>query len=345
MKSAPTIKEVAKLAGVSIGTVSRVINQVPSVRPATRQAVLDAMEQLGYKPNTSAQAVRRGETRTIGIIVRDISVTTLAELVQSAQEVLEPAGYTVVIACSYDEYEREVALLDKFAKQRVDGLLMTTCSETDPQLRGIRQSLGIPIVYFDRVVDGAAGAVLVDHRTSTRSATEYLLSIGHRRIALITGKEMWPFRERIAGYTEAFEKYGLPVQPELIKQRPSLGTGGYDLTLDALDLAPPPTALIAGGFNLLPDVLRAIRARKLRIPHDISVIAESDSDLAQLVTPAITAIRTHPVESGKLAAQILLAHMANRAGNDLNGRVHLVSSELILRESCQPLKSAGNRKR
>lgn len=334
MNSKVTIREVAKLAGVSLGTVSRVLNEASSVRPATRLAVQQAMKQLGYVPNTSAQAMRTGATRTVGIIVRDLSVTTLTELAQRAQEVLEPAGYTVVIACSYDNYQRELDLLETFAQRRVDGVIMTTCAEQDAKLQEIRDRLSIPIVYFDRVVENAAGAIVFDHRTSTRTAVSYLLDMGHTRIALLTGQDMWPFRERIEGYTEAFCRYGLTVDPALIIQRSGLGSAGENLTRLALTMRPRPTAIIAGGFNLLPGALRAIRNEKLEVPRDISIIAGADSELAQLVSPPITAIRLQAENCGALAATTLLHAMRDPRVPPQG--LQIVDTELILRESCAP---------
>lgn len=334
MNAKVTIREVAKLAGVSLGTVSRVINEAASVRPATRLAVQQAMQQLGYVPNTSAQAMRTGATRTVGIIVRDLSVTTLAELAQTTQEVLEPAGYTVVIACSYDNYQRELELLATFAQRRVDGVIMTTCAENDTRLQETRDRLSIPIVYFDRVVENAAATVVLDHRSSTRTAVSYLLGMGHTRIALLTGQDMWPFRERLEGYTEAYQRHGLTVDPALIVQRSSLGSEGEALARSALALRPRPTAIIAGGFNLLPGTLRAIRDEKLEVPRDISLIAGADSELAQLVSPPTTAIRLLAENCGQLAATTLL-HAMREPGGQPQG-MRMVNTELILRESCAP---------
>jgi DNA-binding LacI/PurR family transcriptional regulator len=145
-----TIRDVAREAGVSLGTASRVVNGVPNVSAAVRARVEQAIARLGYKPDPQAQGLRGGATRTVGIIVRDITIPALAGFVRTVQDTVLKAGYTLLITCSEDRPEREIELLSLMAERRVDGVIMTTCSEADPELAAAREALSLPLVMLDR---------------------------------------------------------------------------------------------------------------------------------------------------------------------------------------------------
>jgi LacI family transcriptional regulator, galactose operon repressor len=331
----PTIKDVARKARVSLGTASRVINGNRSVRDEIRGRVEQAIVELGYRPDAVAQSMRRGATRTIGIVIRDIAVPVLASFVKSAQEVLREAGYTLIVASSEDRRERELDILNAFSRQRIDGLIITTASEHDSQLLKARESLGAPVVMLDREVPAAFDAVLVAHREGTRHAVEHLLELGHRRIALLTGSEtVRPSMERVLGYQDAFKARGIDVDPDLIRTSSFSADSSYVETSALLGQSDPPTAIIAGGIAMLPGSLRAIRAHSLRIPGDISLIGTCDSDLAELATPAITLIHYDFAEIGRTAAQFVLDRI-ERDPERPPRRVKF-ATQLILRASCTP---------
>jgi LacI family transcriptional regulator len=328
-----TIRDVARIAGVSLATASRAINGHRSVSPSVRQRVADAVSELGYKPDATAQNMRTGVTRTIGIIVRSITVPALAGFVESAQRVLDNAGYALIIMCSEDRRERELELLGLMARRRVDGLIMTTQSETDPELIAARASLECPIVLLDRESTGDEDATTVDHCDGVRRAIDYLFDLGHQRIALVTGTTaVYPSRDRARGYREAHERHGIPIDPELVR------TDGFDMhsafsAVSALLGSPRrPTAIVAGGINMLGTIMQAVRSRGLRIPEDVSIIGASDTDLSRLATPPITVIRWNFAELGETAARLLLdrlLHNPKRAGRRLN-----FPTELVVRSSC-----------
>jgi LacI family transcriptional regulator len=331
----PTIKDVARKAGVSLGTASRVLNGHKSVSEAMRGKVERAIRELGFRPNAVAQSMRSGATRTIGIVIRDITVPALAGFVKSAQDVLQDAGYTLFIAGSEDRRERELEILSAFSRRRIDGLIMTTSSESDPGLLKAREGLRIPVVLLDRQLPETFDAVMIAHREGTRRAVEHLLDLGHRRVALLTGPEtVRPAAERVLGYRDAFRARGMEIDSELIRTHGFNSEFGYVETSALLGQRWPPTAIISGGIAMLAGTLRAVRAHGLRIPQDVSLLAGGDSDLAELATPAITVVRWNFGEIGRAAAQLILDRIERHP--DWPPRRITFPTELVLRGSCAP---------
>jgi LacI family transcriptional regulator len=339
-----TIREVALKAGVSLGTASRVVNGMSNVAPDLRKRVQGAIARLGYKPDMVAQSMRSGATRAVGILVRDIANSALAGFVRAAQEALHEAGYALVLACSEEERERELDFLNLIARRRVDGLIMTTASERDTRLLEARRSLDLPIVLFDREIPESMDAILIAHDQGVRQAIEYLHAMGHRRIALVTGSDaVYPGRARIRGYREAHKALGLSFDRSLLRTEGFSEDAAFMETSTLLSLPHPPTAIIAGGISMLPGALRAVRARGLRVPEDVSLIGSGDSDLAALATPSISVIRWSYSELGRTGARLLLDRLERigrtgrpHAGEPLAPRRIVVPTEFVTRESCGP---------
>jgi LacI family transcriptional regulator len=316
-----------------LGTASRIINGQKSVSDDMRIRVERAIGDLGFKPNALAQSMRRGDTQTIGVVIRDITIPALAEFVKAAQDTLHKAGYTLLVASSEDQPQRELELLTAFSCKRVDGLIMTTASEQDSVLLKARMAMGVPIVMLDREEPPGFDAVLIAHRDGTRRATDYLLDLGHRRIAIITGPTtVRPAIERVRGYKSAFQSRGIAIDKKLIRTADFTADFGYMETCALLSQKQPPTAIIAGGIAMLGGVLRAIHSKHLRIPDDISVVGSSDTELAQLATPPITVVRWSYAEIGRIAAQLLVERLG-RSPTRSAQRV-LTPTDLVIRASC-----------
>lgn len=332
MGESPTIREVAVAAKVAIGTVSRVLNGHKSVSDDVRKRVLKAIKKLKYEPDRVAQSLRLGVTRTVAFATRDISIPGYGAVVNAAEEVLRAHGYTLLLAMHDERKEQELHLLRIFQQRRVDAVIMTTSNEGDAEISRQIKNAGMPVVLLDRENPPQLDAVTLDHRRGIRAATEYLHGLGHTRIALLTGKPSTrPAAERIAGFKEASDRLGKLASHGIIR------TGGFDAEFgfreaSSLLSAPVrPTAIIAGGMAMLSGVLQAVRARGLSIPHDVSVIAGADSDLAALATPSVTAVRWSGTDEGRMAVQLLLNRLGNRSAPVQ--RV-MLSTELIPRESC-----------
>lgn len=331
----PTIKDVARLAGVSLGSVSRVVNGKPSVTATVRSRVEAAISELGYKPNVAAQTMRSQVSRTIGCIIRDINIPALAAFVRSAHDVLMEAGYAFLLSNSEGRPDRERKLISTMVSRKADALIVCQYSETDLELENLLKQTGIPIVLVDRELPQWADAVMVDHRGGIRKAAEKLIQFGHRRIALLTGTlSLYPARERIQGYEAAFNAAAIPVDPDLIKTGSFEAQFGFEQT--SLLLAQPnrPTAIIAGGIEMLPGVIRAIRVLGLNIPKDVSIVGVLNSDLSEFFDPPITIEHWNYAEVGRLAARFALERI--RSGATDKPRRMIVPTDLVLRDSCGP---------
>ncbi|MBJ3774549.1 LacI family DNA-binding transcriptional regulator [Acuticoccus mangrovi] len=330
-----TIKDVAEAAGVSVGTASRVINNKATVRPEIRSAVLSAIDRLDYQPNAVAQSMRRRSTQLVGCIIREINIPALAAFVRAAHDELDQAGYSLVISNSEGRRAREEELIHRFGRLQSDGMLLGPYTPVDPAYEKLLRGFGAPIVLFDRNEPEWADAVAADHAGSIDRATSRLLDLGHRRIAILTGNPLlFPAAERIRGYRRAFQRAGLAVDESLVRGTGFLAAEGFRNASSLLASAAPPTALISGGIDMLPGVLRAIRVRGLSIPDDISVVGSGDSELAELHTPPISVERWDMAETGRTAALLLLRRIGGE--RDTPPEHVLLPAEFVERASLAP---------
>jgi LacI family transcriptional regulator len=329
-----TIRDVARMAGVSVGTASRVINNASTVGPDNVLRVREAISKLGFVPDRNAQAMR-GNSYEIGIIVRDITIPVLAGFVKAAQTVFDAHGYAMLINSVENNRGRELQMLDQFCRRRIDGLIMTTASEDDAQLVRAREKATFPILLSDRDLTENCDCTLIDHEFGTYQAVSYLIGLGHRRILLITGStDVYPGRSRVRGYHRAFKDAGLSVDPHWVRFSTFESSTAFFETSSSLDEAVRPTAVLAGGIDMLTGVLKAIRGRGLRIPEDISVIGNSDSDLALLSTPPITVVKWDYEDVGRASAQLIL----DRIMGKVEERRRIVfPTELVIRGSCSAI--------
>lgn len=330
--SSPTIREVADDAGVALSSVSRVLNNHPDVSEDMKKRVIQAITKLGYEQNLIASSLRSGSTRTVGFVVSDISNPLFALFVQAAERRLEKAGYGMVLVNSEGNPERDDETIRLLRMRRVDGLIVSLSDEGRPETIAELKRLEGPIVLLDRVVDGLdASVVTADHVTGTRLATDHLLDLGHRRIALISGRrEIRPTRERIRGYSAAFEERGLRTPTELLRLESFATEFAERAIRDLISLSDPPTAVISGGNMLLTGVLRVVRAAGLQVGRDIDVISCDDVPLAELFSPPITVIDRDAAQIGRIAAEQLLRRLKSP---DAPTTTEVVPTTLRIRES------------
>ncbi|MBI2218446.1 MAG: LacI family DNA-binding transcriptional regulator [Candidatus Rokubacteria bacterium] len=330
-----TIKDVARAAKVAVGTVSRVVNAHPSVDPATRQRVERVIARLGYEPNAIAQSMRTRVTRTVGFVVPDISNPNWAWILGAASRILQPRGYTVVVASTGGERALELDVLGVFARRRPDALILALDSGDDGVLARALRQLRMPIVMMERELPGPWDAVMTDHAGGAYTATRHLLGLGHRRIALITASErVRPGAQRVQGYTRAFADEQLPVEPDLLRCGSFDPDFAFRETSSLLSRRDPPTAIVAGGIQLLAGVLRAAGLHGAAIPSALSVVSCGDTDLAQLASPPVTVARWDVKAIGVAAAEAVLRRLRG-AASAAPARV-VLESELVVRESCAP---------
>jgi len=335
-----TIRDIAVAAGVAVGTVSRVLNANATVKPEIRRKVQRAIDELGYVPNAVAQSMRIGSTHTIGCVLREINISQLAGFVRAAHDVLDEVGFSLLISNSEGRQERERELLTRLARRQADGVMIGPYTPIAGDFEAFLRDLAIPIVLVDRDQPDWADAVMADHAEGMRLAVGHLLDLGHRRIALITGdRGLYPARERLRGFQEAYAARGLEPDQSLIHTISFLPGAGFRFTSAMLAQRNPPTAVISGGIDMLSGVLRAIRGRGLRIPDDISVIASGHSELAELYNPPIAIVAWDQAEVGRIAAGMLLDRLRNDGVHE--PRHVLVPNEFVVRGSIGPPHKAN----
>jgi LacI family transcriptional regulator len=302
------LREVAEHANVAMSSVSRVLTDHPDVSDAMRAKVMAAAEELGYEPDLLAQSLRRGETLSIGFVVRDISNPVLAEIALGAETALREAGYSMLLTNSHGESGMDAHGVRLFRRRRVDGLLLSLSDEGHQPTLAEIDHVTAPIVLIDRELPGEpVSAVLADHAAGARPALRLMIENGHRCIGLLLGeRSIYPMRTLEAAAREECEKAGVELIVESGAMRPEDGEAE---TARMLDRTEPPTALLTASNQILVGSLRALRDRRLQIPTDISIVTFDEIPLLDLLEPPIGFITRHPFELGERAARELLARM------------------------------------
>src|SRR5918996_3900217 len=326
-----SMREVAETAGVAMSSVSRVMSGHPDVSPAMRGRVMEAVERLGYEPDLLAQSLRRQATRSVGFVVGDISNPLLAEIALGAETTLREAGYSMLLTNSENDPALDAGHVRLLMQRRVDGLLLSLASEDHPATVSTLAQLEAPVVLIDRDLprEVRASAVLSDHRTGMRAAVRHLLDLGHRRIGLILGQPMRFSRERRLGLEEAYRERAL--EPTYRTLEGELGSAhGRSATSRLLDSPEPPTAIVAGGNQILIGTLEELLARGLRVGADISLVSCDAISITELFTPPIAVVRRDNRELGRRAAQLLLRHLE---GEEIRREV-VLPTEFVPPASC-----------
>jgi LacI family transcriptional regulator len=330
--SRASMREVADRAGVAMSSVSRVLSGHPDVSPAMRDRVMSVVAEIGYQPDLLAQSLRRRATLSVGFVVGDIANPLLAEIVKGAERTLRDNGYSMLLTNSENQPERDAAHVRLFEQRRVDGLMLSLASEDNPETIRLLEQFDTPAVLVDRELppDVGASAVLSDHRSGMRAAVEHLLDLGHRRIGLILGQPMRPSRERRAGLEEAFAARSLPATYVVVEGLLA-AEHGRNATRQLLDAAEPPTAIVAGGNQLLVGTLEELLARDLRVGTDISLVSCDAIDVTELFTPPIAVVRRDNREIGRQAASLLLERVGDE---DPGARTVVLPTTFEPRPSC-----------
>ncbi len=335
MQGRISVRDVARQAGVSVGTVSRVINRKP-VSPKMVAIVNRTMREMGYTPNAVAQSMRTKTTYTAALVVNDISNPLFSSIAKGAEQILREKNYSLFIANTENNPQREQLIIQSLVHRRVDGLIIAVADERSANTKSILRSVDFPVTLLDREVDLSMDAVCDEHALGMKTAVRYLFDLGHKDIALITGGDnVRPGRERAAGFREAFRERGLAVMDSWLRQGRLDALFGFAQAREILSSQPRPTALIAGGNQILSGVLRAIRQLQLRIPNDLSLVSCDDIDLTVLMNPPITVIARDIERIGRVAAELLLRRMSKTIETDA---IKLsIPTELIVRDSCRPI--------
>lgn len=328
------IKDVARRAGVSVGTVSNVINRPEAVSPETRARVLAAIEELGYVRSESARQLRAGRSRTVALLVLDMGNPFFVDVARGAERAARDAGLGVMVCNSDQSPSEEAEYLGLFAEQRVYGVLVTPADPTGRNLEAFRHH-GIPYVLVDRVASGAdVCAVSVDDVRGGALAVGHLLSRGHRSVAYVSGPgDLHQIRDRREGALSALADAGLP--PEALDEIPCDRldvAAGRDAGARLLGLAPRPTAVFCANDLLALGVLQALYAAGVRVPHDIALVGYDDIEFAAAAAVPLTSVRRPAAVMGRMAAELLLEE-ADDADGTHEHRSVVLRPELVVRAS------------
>jgi LacI family transcriptional regulator len=326
-----SIKDVAAEAGVSVATVSRVLNDHPSVSDDARTRVLAAVEALGYRPNAVARSLRTDQTRTLGLVISDVLNPYFTELARSVEEEARTLGYSVIIGNADERPELQDHHVRTLLDRRIDGLLL---SPTDGGSAGMLDAAraGTPMVFVDRWIPGVDDVPVVraDGRAAIRDLVAHLHGLGHRRLAIIGGPAATTTgSERVAAFRDALAEYGIPLPDVYIGQGDFQVESGRRVTEGFLDLAEPPEVVFAADNLMALGALDAVRARGLRVPEDLALAAFDDIRWFVHTDPPITAIAQPTSELGRAAVRALVDLIEGRAPQSVT-----LPARLVVRRSC-----------
>ncbi|HEY4387479.1 MAG TPA: LacI family DNA-binding transcriptional regulator, partial [Ktedonobacteraceae bacterium] len=297
---AAKIKDVARLAGVSTATVSRVLSNEGYVSEEARKSVQAAMAQLHYQPSRLARSLRVQRSRIIGLLISDIQNPFFISLVRAVEDIALQHQCAVFLCNADENSEKEKFYLNLMQAERVAGVIVSPTRERDDPCLQLFQA-DIPFVVIDRkLADVNVDTVVVDNIQNTYHLMRHLIEDGHRRIGAVLGISIATTgRERYEGYVQALTEYQLPLSPELLRTSMPREENGYLLTNELLDLAEPPTAIFVGNNLLTIGAFRAISERGLNIPGDIALAAFDEVDWMSLVKPGLTVIKQPSYDIGR----------------------------------------------
>lgn len=339
-----TMRDVARLAGVSVATVSAVANGKQVVRPAVVARVQDAMKALNYQPDHVARSLRVKRTTTIGVVIPDFASGFFVDVTRGAEDVARTAGYSVLLCNSDDDAEQEKRHLRTLLARKVDGILLAA---TDLYSIGQGQfGSDTPVVLFDRVPPNYRGvAVVIDNVEATYRATRYLIDLGHQALAFIAGRlDLSTGSDRAEGFRKALEDAHLPLRGEYYKRGDFHPESGYRNGVELFTLPQPPTAIVCSNGPMTLGLLRAVQESGVRCPEDVSIMGFDEPvpdsygfNVSTLLRPELTVIAQPGYEVGKRAAEALMDLLS--AGDD-NQRAKTetitLQAELRVRKSVAP---------
>lgn len=334
------MKDIAKMAGVSVGTVSHVLNETAPVREAMRKRVLDAVRAAGYQPSQLARGLRRDKTNMIGMIIPDITNPFFPAVVRGAEDVAFSNGYRLILCNSDNNHSKELIHMNELRTYLPAGLIVIPSNFSDlaTQAESYRQA-GTGVVCIDRLPKNWMGdSVTADNEAGAYKATGHLIQLGHVRLAMIAGPlHLTNAKERLEGFRRAMKEAKLSLSPEYVQETSFDQTGGFTKALVLLRLIPRPTAIFAANDMIALGALLAVREAGLRCPQDISIMGFDDLDLAKLTNPPLSSVSQSGYQLGTTAARVLL----DRKAGDTSPAKHIIlETSLTLRSSVAPPERA-----
>jgi len=328
-----TIRDVARRAGVSPMTVSRVINDSELVSPDTRRRVEDAIGELGYVPSRLARGLSAKRTGTLALIVPDVANPFFTLIVRGAEDVARRAGYRVILCDTRADLTVEREVIEEMLAHRVEGILIAPVSDRSREHLRRLTAFNVPFVLVDRTVPGIdADAVLGDSAEGAQRLVEHLLSLGHRRIGMIVeSDDVSTARDRRIGYEAALRAADLPTDPTLVARASVDPGGGYAGMRRLLALDEPPTAVFTVNNLVAVGAIEAVRSAGLEVPDDVALVCFDDIEYASRLYPFLTVMEQPAETFGTLSTQLLLERIENRAPE--RPRVVVLPAQFVVRRS------------
>ena len=334
MSSQVTIKDIARILGISPSTVSRALKNHPDISEATKQAVNELAEQLKYQPNAVALSLKHSRSNTIGVIIPEIVHYFFSSVISGIEDVAYDAGFTVIICQSNEKYDREVTNVKALLSHRVDGVLVSVSKETQQfdHLYSV-QERQVPMVFFDRIVpEIKTDHVIIDDRKASYEATKHLINGGRRRIAHFAAPQnLLIGRERKAGYEQALSEANLPMIPELIFEADSFEKA-IIATNRMLDMENRPDGIFAVNDLTAIGAMQTLQRRGIKIPKEMAVVGFSDGRFSGITEPNLTSVDQHGYEMGTVATEMLLKRLLNPNDNT-PAQSRVLNANLIVRGS------------
>jgi len=302
-----TIYDVAREAGVSMATVSRVVNNNPNVKPQTRKKVFEAIERLGYRPNAVARGLASKKTTTVGVVIPDISNSIFSEVARGIEDIANMYHYNIILCNSDKRKEKEIRVINTLLEKQVDGLLFMGGAVTEDHLQAFQTSQ-VPIVLCGTSDEhNTMPSVDIDHQAAAYDSVKLLIDNGHRKIGMISGTLQDPANgfARYQGYKQALEEAGIPVSENLVRIGNYKYESGYEVMKYFLELADRPTAIFAATDEMAIGAIHAIQDYGLKVPEDISVISVDNIRMASMVRPELTTVAQPMYDIGAVSMRLL----------------------------------------
>lgn len=327
-----TIYDVAREAGVSMATVSRVVNNNPNVKPQTRKKVFEAIERLGYRPNAVARGLASKKTTTVGVVIPDISDAIVAEVARGIEDIANMYHYNIILSNADKKKDKEIRVINTLLEKQVDGLLFMGGVITDDHIDAF-STTSVPVVLCGTVDEGKKiPSVNIDHEQAAYDAVKLLIDHGHRNIAMISGTLEDPVSgyARYMGCKRAMEDSGLTLPETKVR----VGNYRYESGIEAmkyfLELADRPTAIFAATDEMAIGAIHTIQDHGLRVPEDISVISIDNIRMASMVRPQLTTVAQPMYDIGAVSMRLLTKLMNKEQVEDTQ---YILPHEIIKRNS------------
>lgn len=333
-----TIVDIARESGVSLSTVSRVLNGYEFVKESTRQRVLETAERLGYVANLTARSLAGGRSQIIGVLVPGLDNSYIGEILRGIDEELAHVHYDVMLYTTHRYRDKEAYYVKAITNSLIDGLLVLVPLIPDEYLNALPRA-DFPHVMIDQA-DARSDSVVATNWQGAYDATRYLIELGHRRIGFITGQmQLSSAIERLEGYKNALIDHNIPVDHALIVNGDFQPKSGYAAAHQLLKLPSLPTAIFASNDLEAFGAIDALREHGLRIPDDVSIIGFDDIPHALMTYPKLTTVRQPLVQMGRMAVRLLLEQLDNPGRPP---RCVTLATSLVIRDSCVPSRERGN---